>query len=411
MPLTDSDVRALLARPSKYRVSAGGGLLIEVHPAGYKYFLWRHRFPPTAAGKQQDVQIGPYGRGPGQWSLRAAREERDRLEQLRRQGTNPKAEKADAKAALGRGGALFEELAERFVQDKYIDAGKTEIYIKNERNKIANEMMPVFKGRSIASIKKSECVAIKNAIEKRGSHAQAKRVMALMQRMFAYAINRDLMTGPNPAIMLEREASAHVSKSHPALTNWNDVPPFLKALNENKPNADAVTVLAIKVLLLIGLRVEAVIPAKWEEFDLDHRLWLVPKDRMKIKRHLTADHRVPISDALFDVLMELRSMNGDRDHLFWSPRGKKHPYLSKETPNSHITEKLGYKGRMTAHGVRHMLQTYGQEKLGFAYEVISVQLGHLHNDPIRRAYDKAQWWPQRVDLMQRWGHLLRDAGL
>jgi len=132
---------------------------------------------------------------------------------------------------------------------------------------------------------------------------------------------------------------------------------------------------------------------------------------MKIKRHLTADHRVPISDALFDVLMELRSMNGDRDHLFWSPRGKKHPYLSKETPNSHITEKLGYKGRMTAHGVRHMLQTHGQEKLGFAYEVISVQIGHLHNDPIRRAYDKAQWWTERVDLMQHYGNLLSDAGL
>lgn len=410
MPLNDSDVKALAPKTSKFRVSVGGGLLLEVHPSGYKYFLWRFRFPPSATGKQQDFQIGPYGKGPGQWPLKAARDERDRLEQLRRQGVNPKSEKAQKRAAIGRDGLLFEELAKQFIQDKYIDTGKTEVYIKNERNKINHEMLPNFQGRPIASIKRAECIAIKGAIEKRGSHAQAKRVMALMQRMFAYAINRELMPGPNPAQLIEREASAHVVKSHPSLTQWVDVPPFLKELNENTPNAEPVTILALKVLLLTGLRVEAVIPARWDEFDFEGRQWLVPMHRMKIGKHLGSDHGVPISDALMDVLEELKALNGDKDNVFWSFRGKKEAHMSKSTPNQHLV-KMGYKGRMTAHGVRHMLQTHGQEILNVRYDVISVQLGHIHKDPIRRAYDKAQWWPERVDLLQRWGELLVSEGL
>lgn len=102
MPLGESDLKALQSRATRYRVSVGGGLLVEVHPAGYKYFLWRFRFPPTAAGKQQDLQIGPYCKGVGQLSLRQAREERDPLEQLRRSGINPKSQKQGVKGALGR---------------------------------------------------------------------------------------------------------------------------------------------------------------------------------------------------------------------------------------------------------------------------------------------------------------------
>ncbi|MFM9089379.1 MAG: Arm DNA-binding domain-containing protein, partial [Cyanobium sp.] len=46
MALTDKEVRALPQGSRRYRVSDGGGLLLEVDPAGGKYWLWRHRFPP-----------------------------------------------------------------------------------------------------------------------------------------------------------------------------------------------------------------------------------------------------------------------------------------------------------------------------------------------------------------------------
>jgi hypothetical protein len=78
MPFIDSDLRALQPQSKKYRVSAGESLFVEVYPNGGRYFVWRHRFPPGKEGKLRDYQIGPYGKGPGQWTLKEAREERSR---------------------------------------------------------------------------------------------------------------------------------------------------------------------------------------------------------------------------------------------------------------------------------------------------------------------------------------------
>jgi hypothetical protein len=72
MPFTDSDLRALQPQSKKYRVSAGESLFVEVYPNGGRYFVWRHRFPPGKEGKLRDYQIGPYGKGPGQWTLKEA---------------------------------------------------------------------------------------------------------------------------------------------------------------------------------------------------------------------------------------------------------------------------------------------------------------------------------------------------
>ena len=82
MPLSDSEVRSLEAGDKRKVVSAGDSLYIVVYPArrgGGKYFVGRMRHPPGAGAKQVEVQIGPYGKGAGKWSLKKARDEWDRI--------------------------------------------------------------------------------------------------------------------------------------------------------------------------------------------------------------------------------------------------------------------------------------------------------------------------------------------
>ena len=102
MPFTDSDLRSLVPRDKQYRVAAGDGLFVVVYPNGGKYFVWKYRYPPGRSGQQRWHHIGPYGRGSGQWqwTLKAARDERDRLDQLRKAGDDPRVLKADAKRAV-----------------------------------------------------------------------------------------------------------------------------------------------------------------------------------------------------------------------------------------------------------------------------------------------------------------------
>ena len=90
----DSELRSLEAGSRHKTVSVGNSLYISVYPkqkGGGKYFFGRMRHPPGGGGKQVDVRIGPYGRGVGKWSLKAAREEWERIRTWSREtGQDPR---------------------------------------------------------------------------------------------------------------------------------------------------------------------------------------------------------------------------------------------------------------------------------------------------------------------------------
>ena len=60
---------------------------------------------------------------------------------------------------------------------------------------------------------------------------------------------------------------------------------------------------------------------------------------------------------------------------------------------------------MTAHGFRSTASTILNER-GFNPDVIEAALAHQQEDPIRRAYNRATHWRERVDLMQNWADML-----
>jgi len=70
--------------------------------------------------------------------------------------------------------------------------------------------------------------------------------------------------------------------------------------------------------------------------------------------------------------------------------------------------RMGYaKDEMTAHGFRSAASTILHER-GFNSDVIEAALAHQDENDIRRAYNRATYWPERVKLMQEWGDLLDE---
>jgi integrase len=67
--------------------------------------------------------------------------------------------------------------------------------------------------------------------------------------------------------------------------------------------------------------------------------------------------------------------------------------------------RLGYKGVATAHGFRTLFSTCANEA-GWNSDVIEKQLSHEERDDVRGAYNRAQWLPERVKLMQWWADRL-----
>ena len=408
MPFTDSDLRALQPQAKKYRASAGDALFVEVYPNGGRYFVWRHRFPPGKEGKLRDYQIGPYGKGPGQWTLKEAREERERLDVLRRQGEDPRALKAEQRQTIQRTGAVtFEVAAEEWFTN--VSSKLAASTLKDYKNKLQNQILPVFGKRSIKAITRSECLDFKRTIEARGALNQSDKVFGVLRSVFSYAIDHEWIPEPNPARNSRHAHSGHVTKSHPSL-EWNDVPGFLSDLAINKGNGELITLSCVKVLLLTFMRVGAVVPGEWSEVDWERRLWTIPARRRKERNSTRSDHLIPMSQPLIDVLKFLHPITGHTPFIFSGSRGKKTEHISLETPN-HLIQRMGYEGKLVAHGVRHMATTYGQDILKFPFHVIDLQMGHKPPGKVRQAYDKAQYLDERTEFMNRWGDLLLETGL
>ena len=408
MPLTDYDLKSLKPKDKKYRVSDGKSLFVEVHPKGGKYFCWCYRFPPTRKGQQRWYQIGTYGTGVGYWTLKRARSERDRLEKLRKEGIDPRQLKSEEKsAASGDGTTSFQKVSDEWIGSITTKLSKTTI--KNYRNQLNNQILPVFGKKTIKSITRNECLAFKRGVEARGAKSQSDRLFGVMRNVFSYAIDLEYIDEPNPARSSRHSASGHISKSLPHL-EWEDVPKFLYDLSVNRANGDLVVVGCVKVLLLTFMRVGAIVPSKWDEINWDDRMWIIPDSRMKGRDSTGQDHLIPMSEALIDVMRKLQSMTGNKEYIFDSPRGKATQHISLEAPN-HMIKRMGYQGKLVAHGVRHMATTYGQDILKTPFHVIDLQMGHKPPGKVRQAYDKAMYLDERIVFMNRWGDLLLEEGL
>jgi integrase len=142
--------------------------------------------------------------------------------------------------------------------------------------------------------------------------------------------------------------------------------------------------------------------AKWEEFDLlEEGLWVVPKDRMKVKEE---DHKVSLPRQAIKLLLELKKITGQGEHVFPSTR-QRTATISDAGPLNAI-RRMGYdKETMTIHGFRSTASTCLNE-LGYPRDHIEKQLAHKDEDEVRAAYNRAEYFDQRKKMLQDWANYL-----
>ena len=405
MAMVESDVRALQPKEKKYVKSTGQGLLVEVHPQGYKYFIWQYQYPPVKTGKRNTYHIGKYGKeSEGLWSLKRAREEKMRLDVLRKQGHDPQLLKSTEKRDISDTATYtFRKVADEWLGSRMEKLSK--FTIEDYRNKLDNQILPKFGNLSVRNISRSECVNFMKSHSDRAPE-QARKLLMVMRQVFDYAIDMDWLEDNNPARTSKNTSTGHRSTPLPALEQWKDVPPFLVALSENKCGGEYQTVIAVKLSALLFLRASSLVSTKWSDISWKNKMLTTPAERMKSKR----EHLTPLSDSAIELFRKLEMINGNEEYCFYSPRGKKYPHLNPSSPNHHI-KNLGFEGKHTTHGFRAMALTHGQERLKTPFHIIDLQLAHIKGDKIRQAYDRAQYMKERIKFMDEWSNLLVENGL
>ncbi|EML1934330.1 site-specific integrase [Providencia stuartii] len=251
-----------------------------------------------------------------------------------------------------------------------------------------NDVFPFIGSRPIDQLAPLELLAVLQKIEKRGALEQASKIRRRCGEVFRYAV----ITGRakyNPAPDLSGAMNKPETKHFPFLQE-SEIPDFVKALNNYQ--GSKITKYATQLLMLTGVRTVELRFAEWSEFDFENALWEIPKERMKKRR----PHLVPLSPQVLEILDKLKVISGHYSLLFPGRNDVRKP-ISEASINK-VIAKVGYKGRLTGHGFRHMMSTLLHEK-GFDSAWIELQLAHVDKNSIRGIYNHALYLEGRRSML------------
>lgn len=387
MALTEIKIRNAKPSDTAIRLWDGGGLYLEVSPAGGKLWRLKYRFQK----KEKLLALGKWNTV----TLADARDKRDDAKKLLDKGIDPGAAKKVAKReAAQRDSNSFEAVAREWYGKQthtWARSHATDVLRRLEGN-----LFPEIGDKPIAQITAPVLLAAVRKIEARGAHDLSHRVLQVASQVFRYGV----ATGRcerDPGPDLRGALTPHKAR-HQAAVTLEELPALLRAIDGYGEVGDKLTGYALQVLALTFTRTNELIGAEWGEFDLDGATWIVPAARMKMK----AEHVVPLSQQALAILRQLQAIGGGSRYVF--------PGRNPDKPISNNTllfalYRLGYKGKMTGHGFRAVASTVLNEA-GFRPDVIERQLAHTERNTVRAAYHRSEYLPDRTKMMQQWADML-----
>lgn len=387
MALSDTAIRAAKPREKQFKLNDEKGLLLIVRPTGGKLWRLKYRF----AGKEQQFTIGTYP----EVGLKEARERRDAARVLLAQGKDPSAEKKREKVAAAiSAGNTFKLVAEEHIAKRQREGAATATVAKAQWHLARLEKLH---NRPIAEIEAFEVLDVLRKLETRGNLEAARQIRAFASRVFRYGVATTRCKA-DPAVLLVGALIAPKVKNHAAITDPKEVGELLRAIDgyEGQPS----THYALRLAPHVFVRPGELRQAEWSEFDLESAVWTIPASRTKMRK----EHAVPLSRQAVTILREAARISGAGTLAFPGLRGNRP--ISNNTMNAAL-RRLGYgHDDMTAHGFRAMASTLLNQSGKWRPDVVERALAHGERDKIRAAYNRAQYWEERVEMAQWWSDYL-----
>jgi integrase len=389
MTLTDVAIRKTKPADKTQRLFDGGGLYLEVSPAGGKWWRLKYRF----GGKEKRLSLGIYP----DTGLADARDKRDAARKLLAAGFDPGEQRKAVKASGEERAANSFEVVAREWHAKQ-SATWVELHASRIMLRLENDVFPWLGSRPIADVTAKELLATVNRIVDRGAVESAHRVLQNCGQVLRYAI----ATGRaerNPAADL-RGALPPVKQTHlAAIIEPNAIGGLLRAMDAY--NGSLVTKCALRLAPLVFVRPGELRQAEWAEFDLDGAQWNIPAEKMKMRE----PHLVPLAPQAVAILRELQALTGRGRYVFPSARSPQRPMSNNAVLSA--LRRMGYAtDEMSGHGFRAMARTVLDEVLHFRPDYIEHQLAHAVKDPNGRAYNRTAHLPERRKMMAGWADYL-----
>lgn len=389
MKLSDLKCRKANASERLSKLADGEGLFLHVYPNGKKLWRLSYRF----AGKQRDLAFGPYPH----ISLLQARKQREAAKDLLREGKDPAAQrKAEDETAAALQETTFAAFADLYL-DRLAKTGRSEPTIKKARW-IVEDLAEELRKEQVADIKPRDVLRALRVVEAKGNRETARRMRGVLSAVFRLAVIEQAID-MDPSAPLKGALLPPETRHNSAVTDPDGFGALLRVIDGY--DGHKTIKLALQLLALTFPRPGELRQAEWPEVDIEGRLWIIPAPRTKMRR----EHRISLSRQAVEKFTALKEITGRGTRCFPSIRSLDNP-LSDGALNAALRA-MGVDGSVhVAHGFRSSASSLLNEHSAFSPEVIERALAHGEPDKVRRAYNRAQYWDERVRMMQWWADYL-----
>ena len=387
MALSDTTIRNAKPGVKAIKLFDGGGLYLEVSPAGGKWWRLKYRF----GGKEKRLSLGVYP----DVSLKNARERRDASRKLLASDVDPSQNRKALKSARADLAAnSFEVVAREWFamySTNWAASHSARIIGRFER-----DIFPWIGMRPVTELAASELLAVARRIEKRGALETAHRALGNCAQVFRYAVatGRALR---DPCGDLRGALPPAKEEHFAATTEPKRVAEILRAMDSYQGTLTVCS--ALNLAPMVFVRPGELRKAEWADIDMAAQEWRFTVTKTK------TPHIVPLARQAVAILRELHALTGSGRYVFPGARSSARP-MSDNAILAAMRRMGIEKSEMTGHGFRAVARTILDEVLGVRPELIEHQLAHAVRDPNGRAYNRTSHLPERRKMMQQWADYL-----
>lgn len=329
-------------------------------------------------GTQRRITLGQYP----MMGVKAAREAAIAVLNQSVNGADARKERDEALAH--RLANTVEAVARRFIEQ---DAKRNIASWKQIERALELHVLPVWGGRAIADIRRSDVHDLLNDIVDRGQMGTARDVRKHLSRLFSWAVDREILS-ESPLAGLKRKDLQYRADAGRALTDDELRAVWKAAEDMGYPFGPY-----FQLMILTGQRRNEWANAKLSEICARRRVLEVPKERFKGRR----DHVVPLSDLAWSTYDAMPKWAGDDPYLFSTQGGEvaisgfsKAKVLLDKAATAELRKALGDpKARIANYRIHDFRVTCESRlaDLGFSQDVRDAVLGHAKVG-LQRTYNK-----------------------
>jgi integrase len=228
------------------------GFGCKITPAGRRSYLLQYR---TAEGVQRKPAIGAHGAIKPEQAREIARVWLGEIAK----GNDPALVKKQKRDEINVG-----QLCDRYLSD-HAATRKKRSSVRNDLDMIDRLIRPSIGPITVSTVTRSDISKLHHSL--RGTPYQANRCLALLSKMFSLAERWALRPDhSNPATNIDRfpERARERYLTPPELRRLSDV----LALEESRRTTSPAAILAIRLLLLTGRRLNEILTLQWSAVDL-----------------------------------------------------------------------------------------------------------------------------------------------